>query len=292
MQSNRPASAAGSARDPWRTTAIWGSFVLAALIAVADSAVLAPWRVSGDYQPALVAAIGSAVLTALLLVVLLRWPAERRVADALLVLGASMLTLGVVYQLGVEVLFNLINANNPPFALPSGPSADPVLETGVGAVGAWLLASGLGRLGDDAPSPSRMVQMVVLAAGLVAALLIAASATLPGWAPEYRVAVLVSALGALGWAALARATLVARALPAGRWLVFSGAFLTLLRVSLNALVQLTRAHDTGMLENILGLLAWALLCAGFALITSQTSSLRVLLRSEPNVEVRNGPARP
>ncbi len=186
-----------------RAGASWLALGLTAIVAVAEFALASPLGAWDGYQLSLVSGIGTAVLTVLLLTVLLRWPAQPRAADALLLLGASLLTLAVVYRLGVEVLANLVNAGNPPFALPSGPGVDPVLETGAGAVGAWLLALGVGRLGSSRSRARSMVpEVVVLAAGLFAALLIAASATLPGWAPEDRVAVLVSAVGALGWAAL------------------------------------------------------------------------------------------
>lgn len=282
MNTRLPPVTRGGAASRRRAGASWLALGLTAIVAVAASALSSPLGASDGYRLSLVSGIGTAVLTASLWAVLLRWPAQRRAADAPLLLGASLLTLAVVYRLGVEVLDNLINAGNPPFAIASGPGVDPLLETAAGAVGAWLLALGVGRLGSSrSRAPSMVPQVVVLAAGLVAALLIAASATLPGWGPEDRVAVLVSAVGALGWAALGRAALVGAPLSTGRWLVLSGAILMLGRVGLNAVGLLAThrvsgplgSYDTYVAVAILGFVAWVSLCVGFALVASRSSSL-------------------
>lgn len=275
--------------------ATWMALGLAVVVAAADFATVAPLGAAGAYQLSLLSRIGTAGLTVLLLAVLLRWPAQRRVADALLLFGAALLALGIVYQVVFAVLDALINAGKPPFALPTGPFADPVLETGAGAIGVWFLALGVGRLNrSSSPTKSMVGQVVVLAAGLVAATLIVTSTTLPGWAPEYRVAVLATAFGALGWAALGRAILVGHVHPAGRWLVFLGALVTLLRVGLNAQVLLTThgapgplgADDAGLLGTVLGLLASVSLCAGFALVAGGSLSLPVPFTSKSETEDR------
>jgi hypothetical protein len=270
------------ARRGLRSWASWFALVLTAAVAVADFAVLSPLRSSGGYQLSLLSGIGTAGLTVLLLAVLVRWPAEGLAADRFLLLGASLLGLAVVYRLSVEVLDNVINANNPPFALPSGPGVDPLLETGAGAAGAWLLALGLSRLGSqrtDAQSRSVLPQVAVLVVGIIVATLVAVSANVPGWAPETRVAVLVSAFGALGWAALARAAVNSPDPSAGRWLVVTGVILTLGGVGLNGLGLLAThrisgpygSYDTYVAVSVLEFVAWIALCAGFAVLTSRTS---------------------
>ncbi len=179
-----------------------------------------------------------------------------------------------MYRLGIDVLRDLLNAHNPTFALPSAPTVDPVIETGSGALGAWLLAAGVARMARmrRAAGPLLSVRHIaVLAPGLIVGALVTTSATLSVWYPEVRVAVLISAFGMLGWSGLALAVLDRGRPPAGRWLVFSGAILTLGAAGVNALDVLFAqrlsglfgAHEAYLDVSVLGALAWLSLCIGF-----------------------------
>ena len=242
-----------------------------------------PTGAAGGYLVSLLSEAGSDGLTVLLLAVLLLRSARPRSAERLLLLGAAVLALAVVYRLGIAVLDELAAANQPMFALPAGPALDPVVMTGSGATGAWLLALGIARLpGTHWRWPS-LRGIPVLAVGVVVVALVTASAALVGWFPEARLAVLISALGALGWTALALAALDGAGPTGGQWLVGSGGMLTLASVGLNALDLLAQRwpgplrdwlpgllqwHDAYIYVDALGFLAWVALCVGFLASTA------------------------
>ena len=256
--------------------------LLAVAAAIAESAMRSPWSASGGYELSLYCGIGADVLTILLLAALMRWPGRDRRADQLLRLAAALFAAAVIYRIGIGVLDSILNANKPPFSLPSGPVVDPRIETAGRAAGVWLLALGAWRLHSARRALQFghvMVGICILMFGIVVAILVGLTASLALF-PDAKAAVLIAAFAALGWSALAISAAAGSDLLAAPSLIAVGAILMLGAAGLDALGLLAThrisgsgSYDTYVPVSVIRQTGWLLLCVGFTLI-SRSGSVR------------------
>jgi hypothetical protein len=237
---------------------------------------------NGDYlREQLLGAASDGLIILLLPIVLLR-PASRPRVDLLLAAGTACLAVGVVYRFGLERVDILINQNLPPLALPQGPNVEPIVITGCGALGAWLLAAALFPLASGR-RPS-VWHVALLGYGLLSAGLVLVSATLDGWAPDDQIAVRLTAVGALGWAAVAAMALQEAPSMGGRGLILLASLLTLSAVALNAasllaahrMTDLISSYDAFLYVRVLEFGSSLSLAAGLFLLTSRANVLGLL----------------
>ncbi len=281
------------ARRSLRTGLALFALLLAAVTAAVEVALQSPISASGGYQLALLSGIGVDVLTFLMLAAFARWPVENRRASQLLLLGATLFALAVMYRVGIGAFDYLINANNPPFALPSGPDVDLRVETAGQAAGAWLLALGLWRENGDWPSikpASVLMDFVAALSGITVAILVTRTADLP-WFPEAHAAVFIVAFAALGWAVIARFVIAVPNRHGAKTLIVLASVLMLIAAAVNALGLLAThrmsgplgSYETYVQVSVIRLLGWLALIGG-VLLLGRPKSLRARSANPPRLE--------
>ncbi|MDA8203177.1 MAG: hypothetical protein M0Z49_10510 [Chloroflexi bacterium] len=208
-----------------RPLAGWAAAALAAAIVLLDLMMLWPGASGTAYVLSLAAGVASdGLIVGLLALVLLR-PVGLRSADRGLVLGAVVFALAVVYRVGINLLARLAAPSEPTLALPTGPYVDPLVESGLRAVGAWLLAAGIAQL--VGARRGRLAtwsgpQLAAAVSGICVAGLILAAAAFVAPVTQNRGEV-PWALEVLAWTVLGVGALTRPLVSRTRWLVAAGA---------------------------------------------------------------------